>query len=80
MSRKLESLFPNVSKMSDEQLTDYIREIRRRKYIERPAKVRHAEKEEKIATTKKVSSVTKLVKGLTEEQLQTMIAQLEGDS
>lgn len=77
MAKLFKSLFKGLNELSDDELKTHIGEIRRRKYIERASSVRRVEKAAKPATTRKVTSVTKLFGTLSEAERIALLAQLE---
>lgn len=78
MGKSLDSLFTAVSNMTDEQLRDHIAEVRRRKYIERPAAKKRVEKAEKPERKKRESKVLDLVRGLSPDQLALLLGGTDG--
>jgi hypothetical protein len=78
MSRKFESLFPHLNDMDDEQLRNHIADIRRRKYIERPAKAKHAAKAEAPAKKRTATKTIKLLSAMSEADRLELIKLLEG--
>ena len=78
MTKLISSLFPAISEMTDEQLQQHIGDIRRRKYIERPAKVKHEKDAHAPQQKKAVSKVSKLLSSMSEVDREALIKQLEG--
>jgi hypothetical protein len=64
--------------MTDEQLANHIGDIRRRKFIERPAKAKHESDAAKPERKARASKVTKLVGGMTDAEREELIKLLEG--
>ena len=79
MSKQFNTLFPHISDMTDNELRSHIGEIRRRKYIERPASKRRVEKAAKPESTKKSAKVTKLVQEMSPDQISELMKLLEGE-
>ena len=75
---KLEDLVPDFSKMSDEELKHHIHHIRHEKYIAKPAKAKRAQEVEKKVTRKRVSTVDKMLDGMSEEDRLKLIQLLGG--
>jgi hypothetical protein len=79
MTKQFSSLFKDISQMSNEELQSHISEIRRRKYIERPAAAKRIERESKPAIDRKAKSVVKLVGGMSEAERAALLLMLEGE-
>ena len=80
MGKQLDALFTPVNKMTDDELIQHIAEVRRRKYIERPAAKKHVEQAEKPERKKRESKVMDLVRGLTPEQLAMLLGDQSGEN
>lgn len=79
MARQFDTLFPHLNGMDDEQLRNHIAEIRRRKYIERPAKAKRVAKAEAPAKKRAATKTIKLVAGMSEQERLELIKLLEGE-
>ena len=73
MSKSFHSLFSDIASMSDEELHERIKEIRGRKYIERPAAAARAKRAAQPETTRKVTAAANLLKSLTPEQIAELL-------
>lgn len=67
-----------ISKMTDEELMDRLREMRHKREVVRPASRKHVERAETKVVRKKVSGVEKLVAGLSPAEKAALLRQLEG--
>lgn len=77
---KLSDLTKNLSNMTEEELLDHVKEIRNRKYIERPAtKKREADAEKKEKNTA-VRGVQKVLGDMTAEDKAALLKLLESDN
>ena len=76
MSKQFSTLFTPISELSDEQLRAHIEEVRRKKYIERPAAKKRAEAKEKKEAAPKKAKVKNLIDALSAEERVALIASL----
>lgn len=77
MTKQFDSLFKNISNMTDDELQSHIADIRRRKYIERPAAAKRVEKAAKPEQNRKSNSVIKLVGSMSEDERNALLLMLE---
>jgi len=76
-SVKITGLVKTIDQMSDAELMERIREIRHNRETVRPAAAKHVERAETKTSRKKVSSVEKLLEGLSDAERASLLAQLE---
>ena len=74
---KIAGLVKTIDQMSDEELMERVRQIRHSRETVRPAAAKHVERAETKTSRKKVSSVEKLLEGLSEVERANLLAQLE---
>lgn len=74
---KISGLVKTIDQMSDAELLERVRQIRHNRETIRPAAVKHIERAETKTSRKKVSSVEKLLEGLTDAERANLLAQLE---
>ena len=80
MAQQLRDLIKPISEMSDAELLEKIRSIRKNKYEIRPAKVKHTERAARGDSHRAVSKLGKLAQGLSEEEREELIKSLTEDS
>lgn len=76
---KLKDLVLDVRKMTTAELHEHVRRIRHSKYVERPATAARKEKRERKTGAKAGSKVSKLLAGMTEEEREALLKQLEAE-
>lgn len=77
MARQLHELLDRFSDMSDDEALEKIREIRRRKYEEKPAVKQRQQKQTKKTANKAKSRIENLMSGMSEEQKARLLKELE---
>lgn len=73
---RLSDLVKSISTMSTEELLAHVDKIRRNKYIDKPAKEKHEADAEKKSTRKKMSTVDKLINGMSDEDRAALLKSL----
>ena len=76
----LSDLIKPIEKMEDDELLVRLQQIRHNRENVRPVAKRKAEKADAKAARSRVSSITKTLSNLSEEERSALIAQLEGTS
>jgi len=69
MAQHLEDIKKSVSEMTTEELVHHVAEIRRQKYVARPAAKKHKAKAEKVERKTVSDKVKKLAAGLSQEEI-----------
>lgn len=79
MSKQLDSLFQDFLSMSDEDKLEKVRQVRRTRSIEKPKTALRKKKVAKKKSVKAGTSMERIAKGMSPEELAALIAQLEED-
>jgi hypothetical protein len=74
---QLKDLVKPIEKMSDDELLEYLREVKQRRTVERPAHRAHVERAEKKTARGKAKKVTNIFEGMSAEERQRLIEQLQ---
>jgi hypothetical protein len=74
---QLGDLVKPISQMTDEELLEHLRQVKQRRSVERPAHRAHVERAEKKETRAKTKKITNVFEGLTDEDRQKLIEQLQ---
>jgi len=75
---QLSDLVKPIDQMTDDELKESLRALRHRRTIERPAAAKHKAKAEKKEAAPKMAKVKNLLNGLSQEEMKTLLKQLEG--
>ena len=73
MAQHLEEMKKSVSEMSTEELVAHIAEIRRQKYVAKPAAKKHKAKAEKAERRTTADKVKKLAEGLSQADIDALL-------
>lgn len=74
---KIEGLVKTIDQMTDAELMERVQQLRHSRETVRPAAAKHVERAETKTSRRKVSSVEKLLEGLSEEERASLLTQLE---
>ncbi len=74
---QLKNLTTTLSQMTDEQLLEKLRVVRTNREVIRAAVKKRTERVEKKASRGRVSATTKLLEGLSDDERQALIKQLQ---
>ena len=77
MTVQLEQILPIFSQLDYAEQEAFIKQVRHRKYVERPAAQQRKRKATKKAEKPKVNKIMNLAKNLTPEQLEALLEDLE---
>ena len=76
---QLGDLVKPLTKMTDEELLEKLREVRHNRTVARPAHRAHVERAEKKVTRAKTKKATNLFESLSPEERQKLIEALQGE-
>jgi len=77
---RLADITKDISNMSDDELREFVRQIRHNKTVVRPAAVKRQEEVVKKETNQQRNKVDKAIKNLSAEEKADLIKLLKGDS
>ncbi len=75
---QLKDLVKDVSKMTDAELEEHVRQIRHNKYVARPAAAKRRADERKGTVRKVTGKIDKVIAKMTEEEKTALIKELGG--
>ena len=75
---QLKDLVKDISKMTDTELQEHVRQIRHNKYVARPAAAKRRADERKGTVRRVGKKIDKVIAELTKEQREALIRELGG--